>query len=62
MPLNKAQKQALKHSNKLGAGAKKRQKLKPKDKVAVVVITPPHKCRCPLAERKYGRVRKGNVA
>ena len=30
-------KQAMKHSNKLGAGAKKRKKLSPKDKVTTVM-------------------------
>jgi hypothetical protein len=35
--LNKKQKEATKHSNELGAGAKKRKKLKPKDKVGVVM-------------------------
>ena len=37
MVLNKAQKKAMKHPNTLGAWAKKRKALKPKDKVGVVM-------------------------
>jgi len=37
MPLNKRQKEATKHPNKLGAGAAKRKSLPPKDKVGVVM-------------------------
>lgn len=35
--MNKGQKQALKHSTKLGAGAKARKKLKGKEKITVVM-------------------------
>ncbi len=35
--MNKAQKNAMKHSNKLGAGARKRDKLTGKEKIPVVM-------------------------
>ena len=35
--MNKAQKEAMKHPNKLGAGAKKRKKLSGKEKIPVVM-------------------------
>lgn len=37
MPLNSRQRSATKHPDKLGAGAKKRKTLPPKDKVGVVM-------------------------
>lgn len=37
MPIKKSISKAMKHSNKLGAGAKKRKALSPKDKVTTVM-------------------------
>ena len=37
MPLSKSQQKAMKHSNKLGAGAKARKKLHGKNKIPVVM-------------------------
>ena len=49
MPLNKRQKAALKHPDKLGAGAAKRRKLKPKERVGAV-----------MAEYKKGTLNSGS--
>ncbi len=37
MPLDKSEKKAMKHPDKLGAGAKKRESLPSKDKIPVVM-------------------------